>query len=147
MTLLMGIDPGKQGAIAILDKAAGSVVTHDMPDTTAKLIDLFASLPPVRLCCIEKPYYPALIGVTNATKIAEAYGALRAVLAYQGIPTFETRPGEWKKALNLNSSKSASREKASQFFPDCADQWRRAKDDGRAEASLIAWFGLKWVNK
>ncbi len=145
--LLMGIDPGRQGAVAIFDKVALSVVTHDLPDTTQGLIELFASLPPVRHCCIEKPFYPHQIGAANVARIAEGYGRLTAVLAYQGIPVFETRPAEWKAALNLNTSKAASREKASQIFPDCADQWRLAKHDGRAEAALIAWFGLKWVSK
>jgi hypothetical protein len=30
---------------------------------------------------------------------------------------------------------------ASQYFPDSADQWARVKDDGRAEAALIALYG------
>ena len=144
MTLLLGIDPGKQGAIAILDKAALAVVTHDMPDTTVGLIDLLSSLPPVLFCAIEKPYYPKVIGLKNAAKIAEAYGAIKAILAFRGIPVHETRPADWKAALNLGANKSASREKASQIFPDNADQWPLVKHDGRAEAALIAWHGLRW---
>ena len=144
MSLILAIDPGVQGAIAVFNKAERTVITHDMPDTTVGLIDLLSSLPPVLFCAIEKPYYPKVIGLKNAAKIAEAYGAIKAILAFRGIPVHETRPADWKAALNLGANKSASREKASQIFPDNADQWKRVRDDGRAEASLIAWYGLRW---
>jgi hypothetical protein len=43
--------------------------------------------------------------------------------------------------MRLSTDKNASRALASQFFPDCSDQWKRVKDDGRAEAALIAHYG------
>ena len=49
---------------------------------------------------------------------------------------------DWKAALNLSSAKSASREQASLTFPDDAAQWARVKDDGRAEAALLAWYAM-----
>jgi hypothetical protein len=143
--LILGIDPGKKGALALLDVSELSVECHDMPDTTQALHALLSGLPPVRLCCVEKPFYPPHVGIGTISKMAEAYGTLRGALQWLDIPTFETRPAEWKAALNLNSSKSASREKASQFFPGYAEQWQRVKDDGRAEAALIAWYGQRWA--
>ena len=142
---ILGIDPGKQGAIALFDKQDRRVQTFDMPDTTLGLHELLSSMPVVHVCVLEKPFYPQMIGITNAVKIAEAFGIIKGALAWLSIPTQEARPSEWKKALNLNSSKSASREKASQMFPDDAGQWARVKDDGRAEAALLAWYGLKWA--
>lgn len=141
--LILGIDPGRQGALALLDTSENRVTCTDMPDTTAGLADYITNLPALAFCVIEKPFYPQMIGVTNATKIAEAYGALKASLHWGGIPTREVRPAEWKAALGLTSSKSASREKAGMLFPDDADQWSRVKDDGRAEAALIAWHGSR----
>lgn len=142
MSILMGIDPGKKGAIAILDTETMQVATTDMPDTTAALHDFIAGLPIIKKCVIEKPFYPAMIGITNATKIAQAYGTLMGALAWRDIPTAEVRPAKWKAAMDLSSSKAASREKANQLFPDNADQWTRVKDDGRAESALIAWWGM-----
>jgi hypothetical protein len=57
------------------------------------------------------------------------------------VPTFEVDPSAWKKTMRLSTDKNASRALASQYFPDCADQWARVKDDGRAEAALIALYG------
>ena len=69
---------------------------------------------------------------------------LKGALAWRSVPMFEVRPAEWKAALNLGTSKSASRERAMMQWPDDADQWRRARDDGRAEAALIAWYGVRF---
>ena len=145
MSILLGIDPGRKGALATLDTETLRVTCHDMPDTTNELHDLIAGLPLIKLCALEKPFYPAAIGVTNAAKIAEAYGTLRGALQWRDIPFREVRPAEWKKALNLSSHKAASREKAGQFFPDDAAQFARVKDDGRAEAALLAWYCLRWA--
>jgi hypothetical protein len=142
---LLGVDPGKQGAIAVYDKAAHRVTSYDMPGTTAELHDLIAGLPEIRICMLEKPFYPQSIGTTNAARIGEAFGVLKGALAWRSIPTELVTPAKWKAALNLSTSKSASREKASQLFPDDAEQFKRAKDDGRAEACLLAWYGLGMV--
>ena len=144
MTLHIGIDPGRQGAIALLHPETSELTVWDMPDTTTALHDLIAGLPMVKRCYVEKPFYPQMIGVTNAAKIAQAYGTLIGALSWRDIPFVEVRPAKWKAAMDLSTSKSASREKASQMFPDCADQFKRVKDDGRAEAALIAFYGAQF---
>lgn len=143
--ILLGIDPGVQGALALLDKDENRVTVHDMPDTTDTLLSLVQSFPPVQIGMIEKPFYPKIIGIKNAAKIAEAYGRIKAVLFFCGVPMREVAPKDWKAALNLSDSKAASRELAGTFFPDDADQWKLAKHDGRAEAALLAWYALRFA--
>ena len=143
MSFYLGIDPGKKGAIAVLDIEAMTVECVDMPDTTAALHDFIAGLPIIKRCTVEKPFYPQMIGITNATKIAHAYGILIGALSWRDIPFDEVRPKKWKAAMDLSSSKNASREKASQMFPDQSELFKRVKDDGRAEAALIAFWGAK----
>lgn len=138
--IFLGIDPGKQGAIAAFDTDSRTISVTDMPDTTAALHDHVAGLPYLTGCMVEKPFYPRMIGVTNATRIAQAYGTLIGALQWKSIPFQEVRPVKWKAAMDLSSSKSASREKASQMFPDQADLFKRVKDDGRAEAVLLAVY-------
>lgn len=140
----LGIDPGRQGAIALLNAATNELAVYDMPDTTAALHDLIVGLPVIQMAMLEKPFYPRTIGATNVAKIAEAYGTLKGALQWLDIPTREVTPAEWKKRLGLSSSKSASREKASMLFPAAAHLFRRVKDDGRAEAALIAWLAMEW---
>ena len=41
----------------------------------------------------------------------------------------------------LKKKKEASRSKAKTMWPDFAEQFKRVKDDGRAEAALIAFYG------
>jgi crossover junction endodeoxyribonuclease RuvC len=140
MAMFLGIDPGRQGAIAVLDGETMEITCHDMPDTTANLHNLIAGLPLIKLAILEKPFFPSMIGITNAVRIAEAYGTLKGALAWRDIPAREVTPANWKKRLGLSSNKAASRDKASMLCPDSAGVWARVKDDGRAEAALLAWL-------
>lgn len=139
--MYLGVDPGRSGAFALFDRTEMTVQTFDMPDTLSGVHHLLAALPPVRGCVIEKPFYPRMVGTKNVAVMAENYGALKSALLWLDIPCHEVAPAEWKKALKLGPLKTESRNKASQIFPGCADQWARVKDDGRAEAALIVWHG------
>ena len=139
--IVLGIDPGKQGALAVFDTVENSVTTHDMPDTIGGRRELLSQIGRVDIAWVERPFYPRMIGVKNAAKIAEGYGILIACLDFAGIPTRLVDPSVWKKHLRLGSDKAASRALASMLWPDCSDQWKLAKHDGRAEAALIAFYG------
>jgi len=145
MTRLIGIDLGKQGAFAVIDDYEGalSVKTHDMLATLDAKRQLISDIGVVKCAWVERPFFPRMIGIKNAVTIAKAYGELKACLFFAGIPTFEVDPSTWKKSMHLTSDKNASRALASQYFPDAADQWARVKDDGRAEAALIAYYGWR----
>jgi hypothetical protein len=141
MTLILGIDPGKSGAFALLDCDDMGVATYDMPGTLDEKLALIADIGKVKCAWLERPFFPRMIGIKNAVTIAVAYGELKACLFFAGVPTFEVDPSAWKKTMRLSTDKNASRALASQYFPDSADQWARVKDDGRAEAALIALYG------
>jgi len=138
---LLGIDPGKQGALAVLDAAEWHVTAHDMPDTIDGRRELLSAIGKVSVAWVERPFYPPKIGVRHVATIAEGFGILQACLAFAGVPTRFVEPSAWKKALRLSADKAASRQLASLTWPDDADQWRLAKQDGRAEAALIALYG------
>lgn len=143
MTLILGIDPGKHGAFALLDCDEMRVETHDMPGTLDEKRALISTLTPVKCAWLERPFFPRMIGIKNAVTVAQAYGELKACLFFAGVPTFEIDPSAWKKTMRLSTDKNASRALASQYFPDAADQWARVKDDGRAESALIALYGWR----
>lgn len=141
MTLILGIDPGKSGAFALLDCDEMGVATYDMPGTLDEKLALIVDIGKVKCAWLERPFYPRAIGIRNVVTISQAYGELKACLFFAGIPTFEVDPSAWKKTMRLSTDKNASRALASQYFPDSSDQWARVKDDGRAEAALIALYG------
>jgi hypothetical protein len=142
--LILGVDPGKSGALAVLDTETHRVTTYDMPATTRELHNLIAGLPIIKIAVVEKPFYPPQNGPANAGKKGEAYGTLLGALEWRDIPFRQVPPAEWKRSLNVPTDKNAARQRANEFFPDDADQWPLVKHDGRAEAALIAWYGLKW---
>ena len=142
--LILGIDPGKKGALALLDTDARSVRCFDMPETTEALHDFIVNLPVVAFAVLEQLHAGPVMGRTTIAAMFESYGVLKGALSWKSIQTFTTRPSEWKPALNVPADKTAARRRAAEFFPDDAHQWRLAKHDGRAEAALIAWYGLRW---
>lgn len=143
--LILGVDPGKKGALAVLDNATLRVTTTDMPSSIPELLAFVASLPEIRICILEKAIYPKMIGTSNAGKIGEGFGALKAAILTRGIPVHEVAPAKWKPALNVPAEKTAARRRASEFFPSDYDQWPLVKHDGRAEAAMIAWYGRKFA--
>lgn len=141
MTYHLGIDPGKRGALAMLEPDSFTLTVWDMPPTTAELHDLIAGLPLIKLCTLEKLHAGPQMSNTSVARMFESYGILKGALAWRDIPVKDVRPNVWKQKFGLSSNKSASREMAMQRFPDAKEQFKRVKDDGRAEAALLALYG------
>ncbi len=81
-------------------------------------------------------------GASSTFKLGTNYGAWQGILATLGIPFELVRSQVWKPSVGLarGASKAESRAAARRLFPQVADQLSRVKDDGRAEALLIAEF-------
>lgn len=141
MTIYLGIDPGKKGALALLDTDPMSVTVHDMPGTTTELHDLLCTLPVVKKCVLEKLYPSQVMSRVSISRMFSDFGVLRGALQWCNIPTVEVTPAKWKAAMDLSSDKNASRQMAMQRFPHQDDLFKRVKDDGRAEAALLACYG------
>lgn len=141
MSIILGCDPGKKGALALLDTDTRGVTVHDMPGTTGELHDLVASLPEIRLCVLEKLTAGPKMANTSIATMFEGYGVLKGALAWRSIPVQDVRPDIWKKKIGVTADKNSSRQKAQEVFPDAAGMFKRVKDDGRAEACLIALYG------
>jgi crossover junction endodeoxyribonuclease RuvC len=81
------------------------------------------------------------MGVSSAFAFGEGFGIVKGVLAALGIPCQLVPPAKWKRDMGLNQSKDGSRAKAIAKWPAHAYEFKRAKDDGKAEACLIAAWG------
>lgn len=150
---VIGVDPGLSGAIAYYDGVR--VVTFDMPTfevvqrnkkrreiDAVQMSTIIATYHPQHLILEQVSAMPGQ-GVTSMFNFGRAYGAVEGVVGALRIPMTRVTPQRWKSALRLNADKGESRRRATQLFPDDAAQWARVKDDGRAEAALLAYYLAK----
>jgi crossover junction endodeoxyribonuclease RuvC len=153
--IIAGIDPGKTGALAILH-GDDSVEFFDVPRMKLKGKDVPAyaewstnwgmalALSGVDKVVVEDVGSRPGQGVSSMFKFGRTLGFAHAiVLGIRPRPAVQfTTPAQWKGKLGLlNSDKGASREKAVSLFPSSEKYLVRVKDDGRAEALLMAYFG------
>jgi len=136
-----GIDPGKKGAIAWLDES-GALTAVEMPSTTKDVLDVIESMAQhdVKMLALEKPIAMPGQGTKTTSTVFQAYGVLVAGLTVFHVPFIEVSPARWKRNLDLTSNKDMSRERASQMFPDYAHLWKLKRQDGVAEAALLAYW-------
>lgn len=143
---IIAIDPGKTGAIAY-DVPGAALKVYDMPDTPAGVVSLLRSLswaPDGAFCLIEKQQAMPKQGVSSMFTLGEGYGFLQATVMTLGLPLDFVRPADWKRKLGLtNADKTGSRAMAARLFPDQADEFKRVKDHGRAEAALLAVYARR----
>lgn len=149
--MIIGIDPGYTGAISFLWGVDNNLAIHDMPICQyngrkvvdgSKLAALLQRMVPEILGAtgvIEDVHAMPEQGVTSTFRFGYGAGVVRGVLDALGIPVLMVKPGVWKMALNLSSDKKQSLALAKTVFPLYEHYFRRQKDDGRAEAALIAY--------
>lgn len=155
--IIAGIDPGKTGAMAIL-YPDNSVQFFDVPTVRMNGKDRPAwkqwdrewrsalDFAGVGLVVIEDVAARPGQGVTSMFSFGRTLGFVHALACASGGVIETPTPSVWKGKMGLlNSSKGASREKASTFFPRHACHFTRVKDDGRAEAALLALYGRKYL--
>lgn len=151
---IIGIDPGMSGAIAVIDIRNGLADVFDMPTVEIKINSAIKRRVAPEVIAAElrtfAPYATAFIekvnampgqGVSSMFAFGEAYGLVRGVLAGMSIPCTTVTPAVWTKAMRVAAGKGGSRQRAMELWPDKASLFKRVKDDGRADAALIAQWG------
>ena len=152
--VVLGIDPGQTGAIAVYDGERIEAVL-DLP-TMARLHGKGQQIDPYSLASalldlchgrsasavVEAVAAMPGQGVASTFRFGESVGVVLGVLGALQIPVRMVTPGRWKKAAGiLGRDKDAARTLAIQLHPEIADQLTRKKDFGRADAVCIAVFG------
>ena len=155
--IILGIDPGLSGALAFIDTEEGVVTIHDMPvveivrngkekrEVSAHLVaDIVSGCPKqIAAAYVERVGGMTGQGVTSVFSFGRSAGILEGVLAACGVPYTLVPPQTWQKAVGIRGGKDGSREQAMQRFPNQSSLFSRKKDDGRADATLIAVYGAK----
>jgi crossover junction endodeoxyribonuclease RuvC len=152
-----GIDPGLSGAIAML-RDDGALFVTDMPTvevrragTTRRLVDRGAlarafDRTDLRHVYLElvgaRPGQSAGSGMTTARNA----GIVEGVVVANYHPVDVIAPAAWKRAMRCPAGKDGARARATELMPACAGLWTRKRDDGRAEAALIALYGCRQLS-
>ena len=153
MNLVVGIDPGLTGALALLDEHGTLLEVGDMPvvDHQVNAALLHGILDDWRAVVYEYPCVNTLTvvtelvgpmpkqGVTSVFSFGVSYGTILGVVGARW-PLHRVRPAVWKRAMGLTADKDACRQRAIDLWPAKADQFKRKKDDGRAEAALLGLY-------
>ncbi len=155
--MIIGIDPGFSGAIAFLSKNSDSSVSVvDMPTMrqgSKKQVDahsLASLIRPhiqiIKAVAIEDVHSMPNDGAVSAFSFGYSAGIIKGVCAGLNLPKpLMIPPNVWKPYLNLSPDKRKSLLLAKKLFPRYTRYFERAKDDGRAEAILIAYFARKYL--
>ena len=147
--LILGIDPGKTGALALLDPDCAIVAIEDMPDATgaalgAQIAALLADWSPHTIAAAWVEFQTGRPGQSSSAMFtfATGYGAILGALGALHIPVHHVTPAHWKRTQRVTKDKASSRQRFAELWGAHAGMVKRVKDDGRAEAALIARHGL-----
>lgn len=153
---LIGIDIGVRGALALISSNGELLAVEDMP----VLNDGPKGRPAVNAPLLADLVYRwhaghAFVelvgarpkeGAVGAFAFGRSRGVVEGVLGACGVPATHIAPASWKRAVGVppgkDGAKNAARSEAIRRWPSQAALFARVKDDGRAEAGLIAVAGL-----
>ena len=147
--LIVGIDPGKTGAIAVYDPALGRAgPIHDMPVTGKDIDPVLVGEILREIAGIERPCafierqqaYPGQ-GVSTSFQTGRGFGIVLGAVGAMSWPCEVISAAKWKAGLKVTKDKDGARARASQLMPEMAGEWRLKKHHGRAEAALMAYYG------
>lgn len=152
---ILAIDPGSNGAVAVIEDTYSDV--YSLPEGPKEIFKLFKTLVGGDDCQIVIEHVHAMKsqGTCSMFSFGKGYGIIQCcIAALDHTPTFIS-PQRWQrhyptileakanienKNLRRKAGKTESLRLAREMFPDLADKLKRVKDDGRADALLIAKY-------
>jgi crossover junction endodeoxyribonuclease RuvC len=148
---VLGIDVGLSGALALYRDAAWTFL--DMPVVgDSKHHEINGA----EICRWLREHWPdhAFVeyaaarpgqGVSSMFRFGCSYGGIKMALTACGVPFTVITPAKWKPAVGIatGSDKESSRLRALQLFPGEAANLARKRDHARADAMLLAYYGMR----
>lgn len=147
MACSCGIDPGRNGGIAVIDDNFGKrqLVCWPMPEDDLGIIDLIKSIQKLYnpVWFIEQAHARPGNGVASTFKFGYHYGYLIAIMDVLGIKYHVVSPQKWHSILQCIShgDKCITRGLAQDKYPEVKIT------NKTAEAVLIAEYGMVILNE
>ena len=157
MTTYIGIDPGKSGAIAVID-GEGHLEVYDMPPTIVELGQLInefkdqleynnyvaKTVYEMPKAVLEKVRAMPKQGVSSTFTFGEWFGAAQGALAAAGISHQLVTPTQWKQkilaGLNWKGCKDMSVDYVLRLYPDLKLPRNKKKRTDCADAICLALY-------
>lgn len=159
--MILGIDPGLDGALALLAHDGERIhLLLDMPTTTGaqgkRTVDGALLADAIREAMTASQAegdrrLEAIVeavgarpgeGAVSMFSFGRSFGTLLGVLATLGVRHRLVTPATWKRQAKLTGQeKDAARQLALRLWPERSSDFQRKADVGRADAALIGYFG------
>ncbi|QIV65798.1 crossover junction endodeoxyribonuclease [Mesorhizobium phage Cp1R7A-A1] len=160
MSLILGLDPGVNGALAFLDidtwalevidapkietKIAGSARNHVDHGRLARLIRVRKPTHLVTEKLWSRPGQDSKSTFTLGRYLGHVEMAASMLLE---CTLMQPTPQEWKGDLHVSADKSLSRDRAIQLIPALEPILTRKGDHDRGEAAMLAFWGALKLGK
>lgn len=158
MVSVIGIDPGKTGAIARYSDERDSLEVVDIP--TFELLKgkkKVTRIDPVALAfrlqqlsargadliVLEQPMAMPGQNSVSVFDIGRSFGMLEGIIGSMMIRCEIAHPAAWKRAMKCPAAKDGALARATQLLPQHAQLWPLKKHADRAEAALLALYGVE----
>lgn len=149
MSIYIGVDPGKKGAMAIMgysnttgERYMMKIIPFD-PQEYIKTLKQFNGA----TVCIEQVHSLSREGVKSVWSFGQTYGWLLGVLDAVGLSYQTVPPNLWKKDFSLlRTEKKQSIEVCKRLFPGIElrrTDKSRTDDDNMADAALICEYARR----
>lgn len=159
----IGIDLGLSGAAGMIDGTTRDMSVAPLPTVESdagrrlhgrELLTMLRAWVPADEVCLAtvedvRPRPQGNGGAHGNTMFSQgslmrSRGIAEAVLDILGARVIWVAPQKWKKEYGLiGEGKNQSRAVAARMFPGLAAAFARVKDDGNAEAMLLAYYGMR----
>lgn len=155
MTILVGIDPGCSGAIALLDASSMAYISHMLMPVTKSgkssrvngaalynFLKNYGALSNMHAYIEQVGAMPGQ-GVSSMFTFGHAAGVVEGVVSAMGIPYTMITPQTWKKNAGLiGKDKDAARTKAVRLYPHLRELDLKGKGQAIADAILLARYSI-----
>jgi hypothetical protein len=162
--IVLGIDPGLSGAICLMNHD-GVLLVEDLPTHTAQHgsraktraeLDLHTlrqwlvghqlrDKQMIAHCYLEKVDARPGQGVVSMFRFGQSLRGIYGLLVGLLLPVTFVLPQRWQKFHGVGPSPDAARQRAVQLYPKLAELLEKKRDQHRADAVLLAAFGLSQV--
>ena len=152
--IIIGVDPGINGAISIVENKK-ILEVYDTPTMIegkknkkqingAQVTNIIKErIKGEKEVIVVVEHVNAMPGqgVTSMFNFGQSFGVIKGICAALNLPIYFVRPTKWKKYFNLiKTNKDASRTKVIEAYPEISNKLHRKKDSNRADAILIALY-------